>query len=647
MKKLITVIGEGLLSDFVYRELVNQYEINRLARFDEDVPQTAQLALLLYDDWRPSEYRMAEEVLQSSGLPWLSGFISYDEGIVGPLVRPGIPGCAQCAESRRQMAGHGSEAIPERLKLLLQGEKPSGAPVSRLALFQMACLIAAEARKVLRGRESLLEGRIFLIDLKTLKSSLHSFLPDPFCQICGWLPDDSPEAARILLRPNPKTDANRYRCKSMEELKEVLAIHYLDDRSGLLNGKTAKLESAFANVMVNLPVLIGKDILSAGRTHSYAESERTAILEGLERYCGMLPRGKRTVVHDNYRKLAEQALDPVTVGVHTEEQYALPDFPLEPFDPDRPIDWVWGYSFLQERPILVPESLAYYNIDAGDRYVIETSNGCALGGSLEEAILYGILEVAERDSFLMTWYGRLPIPRLDPYSAGDRELRLMIDRLRAVTGYDIYLFNSTMENGIPSIWALAKNRNPKGANVFCAAAAHLDPLRAAKSAIHELDGLIHYLGTTFETNREEIIRMYSDPSLVTEMEDHPLLYCAPQAEERLRFLLDEHRPLRTFDEEFERKTGHADLTDDLKDVLQKFRRLNLDVIVIDQSTPETVQNGLYCAKVLIPGMLPMTFGHNFTRLAGLERVLKVPKELGYAKQLLSIGQLNPHPHPFH
>ncbi|WP_175482454.1 YcaO-like family protein, partial [Thermoflavimicrobium dichotomicum] len=137
-----------------------------------------------------------------------------------------------------------------------------------------------------------------------------------------------------------------------------------------------------------------------------------------------------------------------------------------------------------------------------------------------------------------------------------------------------------------------------------------------------------------------------DPFLVQQMEDHSMLYSLPQAEERLQFLLDENRPLRTFDEEFKRKARHADLTDDLKDILQVFRRLNLDVIVVDQTTPEIMRNGLHCVKVLIPGMLPMTFGHHLTRVTGIERVLRVPVELGYAKQPLTLEQLNPHPHPF-
>lgn len=81
-------------------------------------------------------------------------------------------------------------------------------------------------------------------------------------------------------------------------------------------------------------------------------------------------------------------------------------------------------------------------------------------------------------------------------------------------------------------------------------------------------------------------------------------------------------------------------------LIQVFNRLNLEVIVVNQTTAEMRRNGLHCVKVLIPGMLPMTFGHHLTRLTGLERVLRVPAELGYVKQPLTPEQLNPHPHPF-
>lgn len=646
MSGIVAVIGEGLLTDFVCKEMSIQYKLVRQTDFTSGVPQTADLALVLNDAWDPSVHQLAEEMFQQSGTPWLRGFVSFGEGVVGPLVRPGMPGCSQCADNRRLMAGNDRK---EMWQLQQRLPKHKGLQhdvwASRTGLLQVAHLLVAEARKVLEGRQAHTEGQVFLINLQTLKNSRHFFLPDPLCPVCSQLPEDSDIAARISLQPSPKISPDSYRSRPMDELKGVLAKEYLDARTGFLNGKLLDLVSPFADSSINLP-LFGGDEGCAGRTNSYADSELTAILEGLERYCGLSPRGKRTVVHDSFRNLKDRALNPVQVGVHEEKQYERPDFPFKPFDPDRSIDWVWGYSFLQERPILVPELLAYYSSGCGHGFVYETSNGCALGGSLEEAIFYGILEVVERDSFLLTWYAQLPIPRLDPYSAGDLELSLMVERLQEVTGYDVHMFNSTMEHGIPCVWVLAKNRTQKGVNLICAAGASPDPVRAVKSAIHEVAGMLLTSNEKFEENREQYERMLHDPFEVRQMEDHSMLYSLPQAEARLQFLLDDNRPMRTFDEEFKRSVRNADLTDDLKSFLQVFRRLNLDVIVVDQTTPETLRNGLHCVKVLIPGMLPMTFGQHLIRLSGLERVLKVPVVLGYAKEPLTPEELNPHPHPF-
>lgn len=647
MSGVAVVVGEGLLADLVYEELSDRYEADRRNDFSAGVPDGVQLVLVLSDDRHPPGYLQAEEALQGTGIPWLSGFVTHGEGVVGPFVRPGTQGCSKCADHRRLIAGYNSpEMLEQIMSQLLSGEgnTPSTGP-SRTGLLQMVHLLTAEADRVLQGAGPHLEECVYLIHLKTLKTSLHFFLPDPLCPVCSRLPDDSSESARVSLKPNPKPNTEHYRTRPIVDLEKGLVKDYVDSRTGLFNDKWHFLASPFTNVSVNLPTIMGNEI-TGGRSHSFAESELTAILEGLERYCGMTPRGKRTVTLDSFRNVAGQALDPFKVGVYSEEQYALPDFPFKPFEPDQMIEWVWGYSFSQERPILVPKQLAYYSWGYEDEFVKETSNGCALGGSLEEAVLHGIFEVVERDSFLMTWYAKLPVPRLDPYSANDRELRLMLERMRAVVGYDVLLFNTTLENRIPSIWALAKNRKSSGPNLISAAGAHLDPVRAVKGAIHELSNSILMLQGKFEENLEECQAMFDDPFRVLQLEDHSMLYGLPQAEERLQFLLDDRRPLRSFDEEFKRTIKHADLTDDLKGVLQTFRRLSLDVIVVDQTSPETLKNGLYCVKVLIPGMLPMTFGYHLTRLTGLERVSRVPAELGYAERPLTAEQLNRHPHPF-
>ncbi|GIN94807.1 hypothetical protein J6TS1_06770 [Siminovitchia terrae] len=641
----ILIDGQGLLADFVYEQLSENFIVKRQS-IVEEVPEDTKIALVLHDAWHPSVHQKAEERFRAIGIPWLRGFVLFGEGIIGPFVHPDIPGCSRCADLRRMIAGADSREMWEfQMRMAAEESARQDVWTSRTGLSHMATLICNEVQRFLQRQPSSLEEKVFITNLRTLTNSSHLFLPDPLCPICSHLPDDTSESAQIRLESSPKITAGGYRCRSMDELKAVLVKDYLDHRTGVMNGKIQDFTLPFADVIVNMP-LFEADEGVAGRSNSYEMSELTAILEGLERYCGLGPRGKKTIVRDSYHQLENQALNPTRVGLHDEEQYEKPHFPFKPFHPDTPMNWVWGYSFLHERPILVPELLAYYSLGYGEGFVYETSNGCALGGSLEEAIFHAIMEVVERDSFLLTWYAQLPLPRIDLSSAGDKELQLMVDRVREVAGYDLHLYNSTMEHGITSVWGVAKNRRSKGLNLICAAGANPDPVRAVKSTIYELAGMMSRHDKKLEESRQKYEGMLLDPFAVRTMEDHGLLYGLPEAEERLNFLLHDHRPLRTFAEEFKQPPRNNDLKDDLQDILNRFRRLNLEVIVVDQTTPITERNGLFCVKVLIPGMLPMTFGHHLTRVKGLERVLRVPMQLGFMKAPLSYEQLNPNPHPF-
>ncbi|OIK15762.1 bacteriocin biosynthesis protein SagD [Bacillus sp. MUM 116] len=645
MTAQVLIDGSGLLAEYVCDQLSSNCLVSRQS-ISEEIPEEIELALVLDDAWHPSKHRKADERFRTAGIPWLRGFVSFGEGIIGPFVRHDSPGCSHCADKRRLLAGPDRLEMAEvQARLTAEAGFTRDSWCSRTGLSQMATFICNEVQKVLQGESSSVEERMFITNLKTLTNSRHFFLPDPLCPICSPLPEDTAKLAQITLESSPKFNGDGYRCRSMDELKTVLVEDYLDYRTGIMNGKIEDFRLPFADVLINMP-LFGADEGVAGRTISYEMSELTAILEGLERYCGIEPQGKRKKVRESYHHLQHIALNPARVGLHEQKQYAKPDFPFKAFHPDQPMNWVWGYSFMQERPILVPELLAYYSLGSGEGIVYETSNGCALGGSLEEAIFHGIMEVVERDSFLLTWYAQLPLQRLDLRSANDQELELMVDRIREVAEYDLYFYNSTMENEIPSVWAVAKNRKSKGVNLICAAGANLDPVRAVKSAIYELAGMMVRHDEILEKNRQKYEEMLKDPYAVRTMEDHGLLYGLREAEERLSFLLDNQRPLRTFAEEFKQPPAHTDLKDDLQDILQRFRELDLEVIVVDQTTPITKRNGLYCVKVLIPGMLPMTFGHHLTRVEGLERVLQVPMKLGYTKQPLSYEQLNPYPHPF-
>jgi len=646
MRTQILVVGSGLLANLVTKLLPESTRIVRFDSLEDEFSSNFDMALVVDDGWNPRLNQRAEDVLRRRGTPWLRGFVFFGTGMIGPLVLPDAPGCSECADMRFLIAGENRQEAWELKQQQLQenARQQPDSWASRNGLYQLAWLLVGETEQILRGQSGLTE-HILAVNLKTFRTTRHHFIPEPLCPICGAVADDSPEAATISLQSSPKISPDSFRCRPMNELQDGLSQDYMNPKTGIFNRKLHILDTPFAAVSVNLPMFSGNE-LTAGRTLSYADSELTAILEGLERHCGMEPRGTRPVVHASFRSLGNQVMNPLDVGVHDSERYQDPEFPFQQFDPERPMSWVWGYSFLRQRPLLVPERLAYYSVGGNDAYIYETSNGCALGGTLEEAIFYGILEIVERDAFLITWYAQLPVPRLDPLSSDDPELTLMIQRIQAVTGYDIHLFNTTMENGIPSVWILAKNRGKTGPNLVCSAGSHLDPVRAAKSAVHELAASLRVEDERFEAHKEDYLKMVHDPFQVRQMEDHGMLYGLPETEERLRFLLDEKRPARKFQEEFSSTKQHADLTDDLRDLLDIFRSLNLDVIVVNQTTTELQRHDLHCVKVVIPGMLPMTFGHHLIRLQGLDRVLTVPMELGYAQHPLTATELNPHPHPF-
>ena len=89
---------------------------------------------------------------------------------------------------------------------------------------------------------------------------------------------------------------------------------------------------------------------------------------------------------------------------------------------------------------------------------------------------------------------------------------------------------------------------------MCGRSSSLILIRAVKSAVFELAGMMLTLDEKMEGGpRGDMKKCCMIPSLVQKMDDHGMLYGLPQAEERLQFLLDDNRPLRTFDEEFKQK----------------------------------------------------------------------------------------------
>src|SRR5262249_54085050 len=147
------------------------------------------------------------------------------------------------------------------------------------------------------------------------------------------------------------------------------------------------------------------------------------------------------------------------------------------------------------------------------------------------------LEVLERDAFLLTWYARLPVTPIDLSSAHDRTIPILAQAIEAQTGYRVLVLDTTMEHGIPSVWAMALcPPGTDGPALACSAGAHFDPENAASSALHELGPILADLVGRYPDIANRAQAMVDDPSMVVTMDDHCVLYASHAAARRLEFL---------------------------------------------------------------------------------------------------------------
>ncbi|MGQ0839632.1 YcaO-like family protein [Actinokineospora sp.] len=458
------------------------------------------------------------------------------------------------------------------------------------------------------------------------------------CATCAPLPDDS-AALAVVVRADCPSEPGTLRGANPRTTTESLRAALVDRRHG-------PVTSVSVNGVMPLVVASAESGVWAGygRTADAAQAERVALFEAVERAAGAAPLGRRTVLTASFAELGrERAVDPVRLG--------LPDFAdprLARYHPDLPVRWVHGWSYTREAVVAVPEQVAYWNAP-GTRFVAETSSGCGLGNSFTEAVLFGLFEVAERDAFLLAWYAQTPLDRVRLPDT-DPVLPHLADRLDSL-GYELLFFDATTDLDIPAVLALARYRGrvPGAPRAFFAAGAHPDPVAALRSAAAELAVDVEAAaGTPDRHDHARLRELFAEPERVMSIEDHVLVNTLPEAEERYGFLLGD-TPWIDAAAMVRGPGGRAG--DDLRHVLDGYTgRLawrGLEVIAVDQTDPVVADRlGLHAAKVLVPGTLPMTFGHLRRRTAGLHRLLEVPAELGRLPAPLEPASLSPHPHPF-
>ena len=241
-------------------------------------------------------------------------------------------------------------------------------------------------------------------------------------------------------------------------------------------------------------VLPGKEVFG-GRGFSPRQSVVSCLAEGAESLA-IRYRGDEAMVRALYPDVAATALHPEALLHFSQRQYAGRaawnnshgghNWVPPRFDESRPVGWLEARDLNGGPECLIPAAYCYQGYrDAPDapQFCIANSNGCASAPSLDEAVVRGFCELAERDAAAIWWYCPVRRPGIDVETVPWDEVRALRHWL-ADHGRKVRLLDLTTDLAVPVVAAVSSDA--EGKQVIFGFGAHLDPAAAILGALTEM-----------------------------------------------------------------------------------------------------------------------------------------------------------------
>jgi ribosomal protein S12 methylthiotransferase accessory factor len=367
-----------------------------------------------------------------------------------------------------------------------------------------------------------------------------------------------------------------------------------------------------------------------------------AIGEAVERYCAAIYTQEELPL-----RTADEAefpvVEPATFALNSAAQYAEEGFWLVPFERETAVRWTPAVDGVSGETRYVPAAMVYvpyyYEPDRGEPAIAQPiSTGLSCHASFHEAAAVSLGEVVERDAFTIVWQAKIAPPRIAVHT-----LPAALGRLHGrfgSAGFDVTLFDITLDNRIPTVLAVSRHRSPECPAVVVAASASLDPARATRGALEELAHTGHYCQEIVR----ELPRLAPDADArrtVVDQESHLNYWCDHANAAGIGFLFAASTEI-AYDELEGAGTGSA--ADDLRELCRRIAATGHRPLLCDLTTPDVADLGLAVVRAVVPGYHPLVSGHRYRALGG-RRLWEVPQRLGHRGISPRHGD-NPLPHPY-
>lgn len=364
-----------------------------------------------------------------------------------------------------------------------------------------------------------------------------------------------------------------------------------------------------------------------------------AVGEAVERYSATYLPHERIVLA-SADELGNGAVAPDSFSLFHESQYAQPGFPFVPFTRSTRVRWVEGRELTTGEAAWLPAELVFLAdvVRPGEQRIgYSTSSGMACAGSVDVALERGLLELLERDAFMIVWSNRLSPPRLDWLCVPS--MCTLERRYFAPTGLEYAALDLSSFHELPTVLAVVRGEHGRPGALGVGAAAAADPSRAWWKALSEAFAS-RSAGRRLAWLHPE--RTYAgDGSDVLTFEDHIHFYSDHGRAAGASFLTASAETTRV--ENLPLLAGSTSATR-VEELTARAGRAGSRTYVVDVTAPDVRSAGLSVLKVIAPGLCSLDVAHP-ARFLGAPRLYMSERDR-LTTTRRSIEDLNPLPHPF-
>lgn len=366
-----------------------------------------------------------------------------------------------------------------------------------------------------------------------------------------------------------------------------------------------------------------------------------AIGEGIERYCSAI-YNKNDLPYTSYRNANFNCINPSNFLTYSPSLYKEKKFAWNRFNRTTKVRWTKAIDLTNKNTsINVPAAYVYLPYVYGEtesRIIQNISTGLAFHSSLEMAKITSILEVIERDSFMIFWRNKMAPPKIRICSLPDY-IQCLIHRYNS-TFQNLTLFDITTDIKIPTVLAVLRSTAIGNPGLIISASCKTSPEQAIISAIEEVEltrvHCIDFLQSMALSNVDKTCTEFKN------QKDHLLFWYNQQNSKFANFLFDSHIEVEMKDMA---NIGKSTYQEELNLIIQLLSDLDYQILIANITTSDIAWYNLHVVRAIIPQLHPLSFGYTNQDFI-CDRLKSVPKKLGIKiKKKLNTNQYIPHPFP--